>query len=100
TGRRRVAAVCVGSRRPAVSIESRGGRRRRSPGLAAFLSFLWPGLGQWYAGTRRTALVFASPVVVVAVVVASWLLQGPEALAIQMFSPGTALTIVVLIGLL
>jgi LCP family protein required for cell wall assembly len=83
-----------------VSIETRGGRRLRSPGIAAFLSFLWPGLGQWYAGARRTALVFAFPVIVVAVVVASWLMQGPESLVIQMLSPGTALTIVVLIALL
>lgn len=72
----------------------------RSPGLAAFLSFLWPGLGQWYAGARRTSFVFAVPVLVVAVVLAGWLLQGPEALVIQMLSPGNALTIVVLIGLL
>jgi LCP family protein required for cell wall assembly len=83
-----------------VSIEPRGGRRLRSPGIAAFLSFLWPGLGQWYAGARRTGLVFALPVLIVAIVVVSWALQGPEALVIQMFSPGTALTIVVLIGLL
>jgi LCP family protein required for cell wall assembly len=89
-----------GRLRPAVSIETRGGRRPRSPGIAAFLSFIWPGLGQLYAGARRTGIVFALPVAVVAIVLASWLLQGPEALVIQMFSPGTALTIVVLIGLL
>jgi hypothetical protein len=29
--------------------------RRRSPSLAALLSFLWPGLGQLYAGKRRAA---------------------------------------------
>ena len=72
----------------------------RSPGIAAFLSFLWPGLGQWYVGARRTGLVFALPVLIVAVVLASWLLQGPEAFVIQLLTPGTALTIVVLIGLL
>jgi LCP family protein required for cell wall assembly len=83
-----------------VSIETGGGRRRRSPGIAAFLSFLWPGLGQFYAGARRSGLLFAVPVLVVAVVLASWLLQGPEAVVVQMFSPGTALTIVVLIALL
>jgi polyisoprenyl-teichoic acid--peptidoglycan teichoic acid transferase len=85
---------------PAVSFESRGGRPIRSPGVAAFLSFLWPGLGQWYAGGRRNALVFAFPVLVVLVVVITWLLQGPESVVIQLFSPGTALTIVVLVGLL
>jgi polyisoprenyl-teichoic acid--peptidoglycan teichoic acid transferase len=83
-----------------VSTESRGGRSFRSPGIAAFLSFLWPGLGQWYGGARRAALVFAFPVLVVAVVLVTWLLQGPESVVIQMLSPGTALTIVVLIGLL
>jgi LCP family protein required for cell wall assembly len=83
-----------------VSIESRGGRPIRSPGIAAFLSFLWPGLGQWYAGGRRNALLFAFPVLVVVAVVMTWLLQGPESVVIQLFSPGTALTIVVLVGLL
>src|SRR5712671_6965168 len=85
---------------PPMSQDAGGGQRTRSPGIAAFLSFLWPGLGQWYAGARRTALVFAFPVLVVVVVVASWLMQGPESLVIQMLSPGTALTIVVLIALL
>jgi polyisoprenyl-teichoic acid--peptidoglycan teichoic acid transferase len=83
-----------------VSIETGGGRGRRSPGIAAFLSFLWPGLGQFYAGARRSGLLFAIPVLAVAVVVVSWLRQGPEALVVQMFSPDTALTIVVLIALL
>ena len=34
----------------------------RNAGLAALLSFLFPGLGQRYAGARRAALVFAVPV--------------------------------------
>jgi polyisoprenyl-teichoic acid--peptidoglycan teichoic acid transferase len=83
-----------------MSIEPGGGRRTRSPGIAAFLSFLWPGLGQWYGGSRRTAIVFALPVVVVAVVLVSWLLQGPESLVLQLLSPGTALTVAILIVLL
>ena len=77
-----------------------GGQRTRSPGIAAFLSFLWPGLGQWYGGARRTALVFALPIFVVAIVLASSLLQGPDTLVFQLFSPGTALTIAVLAVLL
>ena len=72
----------------------------RSPGIAAFLSFVWPGAGQWYAGARRTGLLFAAPILVVTLVLASWLLQGPETLVIRMLTPGTALTIVVLVGLL
>jgi LCP family protein required for cell wall assembly len=83
-----------------VTTESGGGLRARSPGIAAFLSFLWPGLGQWYAGARRAALAFAFPVLVVAIVLLSWLVQGPETILIQLLSPGTALTFVVLIGLL
>jgi LCP family protein required for cell wall assembly len=35
----------------------------RNAGLAAFLSFLFPGLGQAYAGARRAAVAFATPVV-------------------------------------
>jgi len=37
--------------------------RSRHPALAAFLSFLFPGLGQAYAGNRRLAAMFALPVV-------------------------------------
>jgi LCP family protein required for cell wall assembly len=44
--------------------------------------------------------VFAFPVLVVAVVVASWFSGGPEGVVIQLFTPGTAFTIVVLVGLL
>lgn len=72
----------------------------RSPGVAAFLSFLWPGLGQWYAGARRAGLAFALPVAIVAVVLGSWLLAGPEAVVINLLSPGTALTVAILIALL
>ncbi|MEO5941384.1 MAG: LCP family protein [Candidatus Limnocylindrales bacterium] len=83
-----------------MSIDSRGGRQIRSPGIAAFLSFLWPGLGQWYAGARRNGLIFAIPVVVAAAVLVSWLLQGPETIVVQLLSPGTALTVVILTVLL
>jgi len=34
----------------------------RNAGLAAFFSFLFPGLGQAYAGARRAAVAFAAPV--------------------------------------
>ena len=40
----------------------------RSPSLTAFLSFLWPGLGEWYAGSAQRALLFAIPVLTVAIV--------------------------------
>jgi LCP family protein required for cell wall assembly len=35
----------------------------RNAGLAAFLSFLFPGLGQTYVGAHRAAVAFAMPVV-------------------------------------
>jgi LCP family protein required for cell wall assembly len=36
-------------------------RPRRHPAIAAFLSFLFPGLGQLYVGQRRLALILAAP---------------------------------------
>ena len=83
-----------------MSNDTGGGRRSRSPGIAAFLSFLWPGLGQWYAGKHRSAIVFALPVVIAAAVLIGWLVQGPESVVLQLLSPATALTVAVLIGLL
>jgi len=40
----------------------------RHPALAAFLSFLFPGLGQAYAGNRKLAVLLALPVVVLVLV--------------------------------
>ena len=37
--------------------------RQRRPAVAAFLSFLFPGLGQAYAGDRRLAALLALPVI-------------------------------------
>jgi LCP family protein required for cell wall assembly len=79
--------------------ETRRGRGR-SPAIAAVLSFIWPGLGQWYAGARAAAVVFALPVLIAVLVPLTWLLRGPESFVFQLLSPGTALTIVVLIALL
>jgi LCP family protein required for cell wall assembly len=42
------------------------GPRRRSPGIAAFLSFLVPGLGQAWAGDRRRGMVVSVPFVAAA----------------------------------
>ena len=43
--------------------------RPKHPALAALLSFLFPGLGQAYAGQRRLALVFAAPVLLLVLAV-------------------------------
>jgi LCP family protein required for cell wall assembly len=55
-----------------------GSPRRKTPGsrsgaTAAFLSFIFPGLGQAYLGKRREALIFAVPVLVVFLLFAVWL---------------------------
>lgn len=72
---------------------------RRSATVATFLSFLWPGLGQLYAGARRTALIFGLPLLVVVLVVALQLVGGAQALLLQMLTPSTALTVLILIVL-
>jgi LCP family protein required for cell wall assembly len=77
-----------------------GGARSRSPSLAAFLSFLWPGLGQWYLARRRSALVFALPVALAVVAVLIQATHGLPQFALEMFTPSVALTALVLIGLL
>lgn len=79
---------------------SRGGRAKRSPSLAAFLSFLWPGLGQWYAGRRRSALVFAVPVALAFVAIAAQASGGIPELALELFTPSFALTALILVALL
>ena len=51
-----------------------------SPAIAAFLSFLFPGAGQVYAGEARRGLVWAIPMVIF-ILGAIWLLlSGPNAL--------------------
>ncbi|MFI5258530.1 MAG: LCP family protein [Candidatus Limnocylindrales bacterium] len=48
----------------------------RSPAIAAGLSFLWPGLGQFFLGRRRAAIALAVPAVLVAIVAAIQASQG------------------------
>lgn len=71
-----------------------------SPHLAAFLSFLWPGLGQWYTGRRRSAVLFGLPVAGVAILLLLQAVGGLGQLAALLLTPSSALTIVILIGLL
>jgi LCP family protein required for cell wall assembly len=80
--------------------EPREGRPARSPAVATFFSFLWPGLGQLYVGARRAALIFGLPLLVVLVVVALQAASGPEGLLIGLFTPSTALTVLILVILL
>jgi polyisoprenyl-teichoic acid--peptidoglycan teichoic acid transferase len=80
--------------------EPREGRPARSPAVATFFSFLWPGLGQLYVGARRAALIFGLPLLVVLVVVALQAASGPEGMLIGLFTPSTALTVLILVILL
>jgi LCP family protein required for cell wall assembly len=79
---------------------ARGAQRGRSSSTAAFLSFLWPGAGQWYRGRRRAALLYALPVLLVAVVALIQVLGNPRDLALELFAPSFSLTILILIILL
>ena len=74
-----------------------GDMNRRSPAIAALLSFLWPGAGHYYLGRRRTAAVFAIPLLVVTLALATRLLGGVEGFAFYAISPGGALTLFVLL---
>jgi LCP family protein required for cell wall assembly len=75
-------------------------RRTRSPYAAAALSFLWPGLGQAYAGRGRAAAVFAAPLVGIVLILAVKALASPAQLAALLIDPPSALTILILILLL
>jgi polyisoprenyl-teichoic acid--peptidoglycan teichoic acid transferase len=72
----------------------------RSAPVAALLSFVWPGLGQLYAGRTRTALIFAVPVAAVAVFLGFRLSAGLDVFAVELLTPGFALTILVLVAAL
>lgn len=65
--------------------------RRGRPELATFLSFVWPGLGQAYAGRGTLALLFGLPIVVLAGLAIYLFLEDREAVAFRMFAPGVAL---------
>src|SRR5687767_11875895 len=69
---------------------SERGRRRR-PELATFLSFVWPGLGQAYAGRGLLAVLFALPILAIAGLGVYLFLEDREIVAFRMFAPGVAL---------
>jgi LCP family protein required for cell wall assembly len=58
----------------------------RSPALAAGLSFLWPGLGQFYLGLRRAGAVFAVPAILITVYLLLQLRQGLFALGTRLLT--------------
>jgi polyisoprenyl-teichoic acid--peptidoglycan teichoic acid transferase len=77
-------------------------RHKRSPSLAALLSFVWPGLGQLYLGNRRLTAIFAVPSLLVVVLLAYALRRGPVVFAVELFAERTfglaAVAIVVAFG--
>ena len=67
--------------------------------MAATLSALWPGLGQWYAGRPRAAVLYAVPVVLFAILLGQQLLDGLTVFAVRLLDPAFSLTLVILIVL-
>lgn len=67
--------------------------------MAAALSALWPGLGQWYAGRPRAGLLYALPIVLLAALLVVQLLEGLTVFAARLLDPSFSLTLVILIVL-
>jgi hypothetical protein len=62
-------------------------RMKRSNGAAALLSALvFPGIGQWFLGRRRLALLFALPALVAGYVYLDFALEEANAVAGQLLS--------------
>ncbi|HEY8239162.1 MAG TPA: LCP family protein [Candidatus Limnocylindrales bacterium] len=75
-------------------------RPRPAATIAAILSFVWPGIGQWYGGRLRVALVFAIPILVAAIALVIWIGGGLQSAAIEMIDPAVASGVLILIVLL
>ena len=77
--------------------------KRRSGGVAAFLSALFPGLGQAYLGDRRRAFFFAVPVLVAFVLLVVLVVStGLSRFALKFLDPGfvtVGLAVFVIYGL-
>jgi LCP family protein required for cell wall assembly len=75
-------------------------RSRHAATIAAVLSFVWPGAGQWYGGRLRAALLFGIPITILAIMVIAKLAGGLQSLAIEMIDPAVALRILLLVVVL
>lgn len=81
------------------------GRRRRvrrssgSPAIAAFLSFLWPGLGHAYLRRWARAIVFAIPPAVLLIATIFVVAQDPGAFALKLLAPSFGLLVIGLIAI-
>jgi LCP family protein required for cell wall assembly len=65
---------------------------------ATSLSFLWPGLGEAYAGHRRAALAWAVPAALLVLAVVAFVAADPASAALSLFAPNVAMVVVLLIG--
>ena len=72
----------------------------RRPATAAFLSFLFPGAGQYYAGARRAAAIFAAPAILLILFLLLQIPGGIDTFAAQMIAPSFALWTLLVIVLL
>ena len=77
---------------------ARIGPRPSRPWLAALLSFLFPGLGQAYAGRSRAALIFAVPALALVAVVAAVLVGIVELPRNTLLTSGFLLAVLLVNG--
>ena len=70
-----------------------GGKAPRSGAIAAFLSFLFPGLGQAYLGKPRTALIFAVPAILL---LAGFVITFTGRGAYRLLDPSVSLAVLVI----
>ncbi len=73
-------------------------RRRRSPRVAEFLSFVWPGLGQAYARRPWVAIAFAVPPAVLLLAFLVVAITAPGTFALNLLAPAFALAVITAIG--
>jgi LCP family protein required for cell wall assembly len=73
--------------------------KSKSAGVAASLSFLFPGLGHAYLGRRRAALVFALPLVISLLAIGLELLVGIDRVLAYVITPSGSMNVLVLIVL-
>jgi hypothetical protein len=74
-------------------------RQARSPTIATTLSFLWPGLGQWYMGYERAALILAVPTAIAILGLLIWLSGGIESAVVDLIiGPSAALLAIAIVA--
>ena len=80
-----------------MTVSTARNRQARSPTIATTLSFLWPGLGQWYMGHSRAAVILAVPIGVAIIGLLVWLSAGMESAVVDLIIGPTAALVAVAI---